>query len=83
MTAEGILSCLRRKPFIPFRLHLSAGTSHDVLHPEMTLVTKIGIIIAIHDPDQVIDDIPARDVLVSYLDVTSVEDLPLKSRAAG
>jgi hypothetical protein len=83
MTAEGVLSRLRRKPFVPFRLHLSGGTFHDIAHPEIMLVTKIGVIVAIYDPDQSSDDIPARDVLISYLHIPSVEDLPLKSRAAG
>ena len=81
MTAEGILSRVRRRPFVPFRLHLSGGTYHDVTHPEMMLVTKIGIILAVYDVGQDPDEIPARDVLISYLHITSIEDLPAKSHA--
>ena len=81
MTAEGILTRLRGKPFTPFRIHLSGGTYHDVVHPELMLVMKIGISLAVYDKDQPPDDIPAREVLISYLHITSVEDLPAKSTA--
>ncbi len=83
MSAEGTLSRIRRKPFVPFRIHLSGGTSHDVLHPELMLVTKLGIILADYDQDQGPDDIPARDILISYLHITSIEDLAAKSHASG
>jgi len=83
MTAEGILTRLRRKPFQAFRIHLSGGTYHDVAHPELMLVTKIGISLAVYDQGQPPNDIPAREVLISYLHITSVEDLPAASRAAG
>lgn len=83
MTAEGILSRLRRRPFAPFRIHLSGGNSYDVLHPELMLVTKLGVILAIYDQGQSPDDIPARDVLISYLHITSVEDLAAQPRATG
>lgn len=81
MTAEGLLSRLRRKPFVPFRIHLSGGTFFDVFHPKMMLISKNGVTIAIYEQGQGPQEVPARDVLVSYLHITTVEDLPAKSLA--
>lgn len=83
MTAEGLLSRFRRRPFVPFRIHLSGGTFFDVTHPEMILITRNGVTVAIDEPGQSPDEVPARDVLISFLHITSVEDLPTTSRAAG
>lgn len=74
MTAQGLVVRLRRKPFIPFRLHLSGGTFYDVLHLEMILISKNGVTVALYEPGQSLEEVPARDVLVSFLHITSVEE---------
>jgi hypothetical protein len=33
-----LLRTLEDRPFEPFRLHLSDGSSHDVTHPELLMV---------------------------------------------
>jgi hypothetical protein len=38
MPPQDLLQALRRRPFLPFRLHVSDGTVHDVRHPELLLV---------------------------------------------
>ena len=84
MTADAIFARLRRRPFVPFRLILSSGTSYDILHPEMLFVSKSGVTVALYDPDQrpSQDEIPARESLVSFLHIAATEDLPEQSRRA-
>lgn len=78
MTADALFARLRRRPFVPFRLILSSGTTYDVLHPEMLFVSKSGVTIAIYDRDQqpAPDEIPARESLISFLHIAATEDLP-------
>jgi hypothetical protein len=77
MTADVVFARLRRRPFTPFRLHLSEDKFHDVLHSAMMIVSKSGITLAIYDSNQTFDDLPARDMYISLPDVVSTEDLPV------
>jgi hypothetical protein len=85
MTADAIFARLRRRPFVPFRMILSSGTSYDVLHPEMLFVSKSGVTVAIYDKEQRLspDEIPARESLVSFLHIAATEDLPQPTARAG
>ena len=85
MTADAVFARLRRRPFVPFRLILSSGTSYDILHPEMLFVSKSGVTVAIYDRGQqpIPDEIPVREALVSYLHIAATEDLPQPSAKAG
>ncbi|HZL38036.1 MAG TPA: hypothetical protein VFC78_22160 [Tepidisphaeraceae bacterium] len=83
MTADNLWQRLRLKPFAPFRLHLSGGTFYDIRHPEMMLVTRTGITVALYETGQSGDEPAAREALISFLHVTSTEDLPTSTRAAG
>jgi len=85
MTADAIFAGLRRRPFVPFRLILSSGTTFDIVHPEMLFVSKSGVTVAIYDKDQrpSPDEIPVRESLVSFLHIAATEDLPQPSSRAG
>jgi hypothetical protein len=85
MTADAVFHILRRKPFVPFRIILSSGTTYDILHPEMLHVSKSGLTVAIYDRDQrpSPDEIPTRDAMVSYLHVAATEDLVSPVSKAG
>ena len=85
MTADAVFARLRRRPFVPFRLILTSGTTYDILHPEMLFVSKSGLTVAIYDRDQPPspDQIPMREALVSFLHVAASEDLPQPSSKAG
>lgn len=78
MTADAVFARLRRRPFVPFRLILSSGTTYDILHTAMLFVSKSRITVAIFDKGQDAspDEIPLREPLVSYLHVAATEDLP-------
>jgi hypothetical protein len=85
MTADAVFARLHRRPFVPFRLILSSGTTYDILHPEMLFVSKSGITVAIYDKNQPPspDEIPVREALVSFLHVAATEDLPQPMSRAG
>lgn len=70
MTPEFLRDQLRRQPFQPFRVFLSDGSAHDVRHPEMALLTRREIFIAI---PQANDRLPNRAVLCDLLHVTRIE----------
>ncbi|HEX4792843.1 MAG TPA: hypothetical protein VH370_03570 [Humisphaera sp.] len=85
MTADAVFARLRRRPFVPFRLILTSGTTYDILHPEMLFVSKSGLTVAIYDRDQhpAPEEIPVRQSLVSYLHVAATEDLQQPTSKAG
>ncbi len=78
MTADAVFARLRRRPFVPFRLIFSSGTTYDVVHPEMLFVTKSGATVAIYDKDQRSspEEIPVRESVISFLHIAATEDLP-------
>jgi hypothetical protein len=84
MTADAVFARLRRRPFVPFRLVLSSGTTYDVLQPEMLFVSKSGVTVAIYDQGQKPspDEIPMRESLVSFLHIAATEDLPQPTQRA-
>ena len=85
MTADTVFARLRRRPFVPFRLILSSGTTYDIAHPEMLFVSKSGLTVAIYDRGQlpIADEIPSGEALVSFLHVAATEDLPAPTAKAG
>jgi hypothetical protein len=85
MTADAVFARLRRRPFVPFRLILTIGTTYDIMHPEMIFISKSGLTVAIYDRDQrpSPEEIPVREALVSFLHIAATEDLPQPSAKAG
>jgi hypothetical protein len=72
MTPEAIQGHLRRQPFQPFRVFLSDGSVHEVRHPEMALLTRREVIIAV---PQDIERLPTRTVICDLLHVTRIEPI--------
>jgi hypothetical protein len=52
MAPADMLLELRRRPFAPFRIHLSDGTVYEVRHPEMVMVGLTSAIVATPSPTQ-------------------------------
>jgi hypothetical protein len=48
---DDILQLLRAKPFEPFRIHLSDGSSFEVKHPELAIVERSKVIIGVPGPE--------------------------------
>ena len=77
MTPEKIQEHLHRQPFQPFRVFFSDGSAHDVRHPEMALLTRREVIIAV---PQDVKRLPERTVTCDLLHVTRIE--PINGRSA-
>ncbi len=56
MTGETFRKLLAASPFKPFRSVMSSGDAYEVRHPEMALVTKGDILVAVDEED---DGVPA------------------------
>ena len=72
MHPEELFAAVRRRPFMPFRLHVSDGSSHDVRHPDSVLVSRRATVLGVpDDPTR-----PAeRLVTVALVHVTRLEEL--------
>lgn len=72
MTPETIQQHLHRQPFRPFRVFLSDGSAHEIRHPEMALLTRREVIIAM---PQDVTHLPERTVTCDLLHVTRLEPI--------
>lgn len=50
MTADAVREITKARPSEPFRVVMSSGESHAVLHPEMMLIATKSLVLAIPDP---------------------------------
>lgn len=73
-TPNDLLRLLNPQPFVPFRLHLSDGTSVEVRSKEVVLPGRHYAVIGLLDPDAT-DTLLDRWVVVWYMHVTHVEML--------
>ncbi len=78
MIAREILERLRQSPFYGLRVHLSDGQMYEIRHPDMMLVTKTVVVIALPG---VTDDVPERTVYCDPVHITRIEPLPAKISA--
>lgn len=72
MSPEQIVNHLRRQPFLPIRIHMSDGSSYDVRHPEMALVTRREVTIALPPAE---GELPERSVYCDPLHITRIEPI--------
>jgi len=70
MNAEQILAHLRKQPFEPFRIFMSDGSSYEVRHPELAIVRRREVVIAL---PQIPDRLAKRLVYCDPLHVTRIE----------
>lgn len=61
------------KPFQPFRLHMSDGSSYDVTDPFYMTVTPLNVMVA-WDPDE--SGLPTKSMYLSPNHVSRIEPLP-------
>ncbi len=79
MTPQRIRELLGRKPFRPFKVFLSDGSSHPVPHPEFAWVFGSRLFIGSPGNGNPFGDGPLKEVAI--LHVTRVEELkPHKSK---
>ena len=70
MRPSEILVHVRRQPFEPFRVCVSDGSSYDVMHPEMILITVRTVVIA--QPPET-DGVPESRVYCDPVHITRIE----------
>ena len=66
MNYESMRELLLRQPFEPFEIRLTNGEKHEVRHPEMALLLRSRLVIALPDD---------RMVICPLLHIASVETL--------
>jgi hypothetical protein len=74
MPPDDLAAAIDRRPFTPFRLHLSDGTAYEVRHPEMVLLGRRSAVIGISEE---INGRPMYDrhVTVAPLHIVRLEPL--------
>ncbi|MBY0513359.1 MAG: hypothetical protein K2P78_05550 [Gemmataceae bacterium] len=79
MSPNDILYFTRKKPFQPFRIEVSDGSSYEVRHPEFCMVLQTSVIIGLTEPAGTIP--PDR---VEWIDARHIVKLiPLGGQAVG
>jgi hypothetical protein len=72
MRPDDLLELLRAAPFEPFRIHLSDGATFEIRHPDMAIVQRSKVTVAVPGPDG--PDGPAeRTVNCALVHVTRTE----------
>ena len=70
MRPDDIRAHLRREPFQPIRVYISDGSKYDVRHPELMLVTRTEVVIALDPGD---DQIPEHKIFCDPVHITQIE----------
>jgi hypothetical protein len=70
MHPNDLLTHVRRRPFEPLRFYISDGSFYDVRHPEMIIVSRREVAIAV---DATEGDLPEHMVYCDPLHITRVE----------
>ena len=74
MRPEDILEILRAKLFQPFRVYLTDGAVYEIRHPDMAIVQRSKVTVAVPGPEG--PDRPAeRTVDCALTDITRTETL--------
>lgn len=50
MRPEDILEILRTRPFEPFRVYLTDGAAYEIRHPDMAIVQRSKVTVAVPGP---------------------------------
>ena len=77
MRVREIYAHKRRRPFIPIRVFLSDGSSHDVRYAEFMFVTRRDVVVA---TPQRPEEIPKTGVDIDPLHITRIEPINGKKR---
>jgi len=77
MRPTEILAQLRRRPFVPIRVFMSDGSSYDVRHPEMMVVTQTVVAIGMNPGE---DDLPERLAYCDPIHVVRIDPIDGKNK---
>jgi hypothetical protein len=77
MRSEELTALIRRRPYLPLRIHLTDGRTYDVRHPDQIIVLRGALDIGVEpDPQSGVVDRVDR---VSLLHVVRVEEFDSQS----
>jgi hypothetical protein len=77
MTQVELHDAARRQPFIPFRVILTTGATHDIRHPDLIMVGNRSATIGLtKDENGTAYD---RTTIVDLLHVVGIEMMPVSS----
>jgi hypothetical protein len=74
MAPEELVAAIRRRPFVPFRVTLTEGTTHEIRHPELCMAGRRSAVIGLVGPDAR-DPLFDRSVTVDLLHIVQIEPL--------
>lgn len=79
ISAQTVRDRLAQKPFMPFRIITSAGTTTDVYHPEQVIVARqtIGVAVSMSADQKMFDHI----ITLGVLHLVALEELPIPTPA--
>ena len=80
MAPQEIYKEWKQRPFIPFRLHLSDGSSFDVLDPADVFVDMLRVYVGIEPDDS---GVFRRSMHLSPSHVSRIEPLPQEQPVGG
>lgn len=72
MQPDDLLELIRRQPFVPFRIHITGGTTYVVHDPDRIVVLQSRAVLAVGGDDE----IPEHLEHVALVHVVRVEELP-------
>jgi hypothetical protein len=78
MKAEELIELLEERPFLPLRIHMSNGRTHDVRHPENAIVGEGVVALAVAQNGR---ELP-RIRLISLGHINEVEPVPSGANGA-
>lgn len=80
MPPAELLQLLRRRPFVPFRIHMSDGTSYEIRLPQFLMVGLASAVVGI--PDVTVPDAYARTEIIALRHFVRVELIEAPAQAS-
>jgi hypothetical protein len=74
MAPEELATAVRRRPFVPFRLTLTEGSTYEIRHPELCMAGRRSAVLGLTAPDAS-DLLFDRSVTIDLLHVVKLEPL--------
>jgi hypothetical protein len=81
MRAQELIELLRKRPFVPLRIHMTDGQTYDIRHPEFVMVLKQRVDIGV--PFDLAAGIMERVEYCSLLHIVRIEELSSATAADG
>jgi hypothetical protein len=78
MAPEELASAVRRRPFVPFRLTLTEGSTYEVRHPELCMAGRRSAVLGLTAPDAS-DLLFDSSVTIDLLHIVKLEPLDAPS----